>query len=75
MKPKHHEEQNPANDGHDQREGTDNQAHNRHHSDPMELKVKALNDQLRDIFQYVPTRPYVFILRCVVSFQSIENHQ
>ena len=53
MKPKHHEEQNPANDGHDQREGTDNQAHNRHHCHPVELKVKALNDQLRDILQNV----------------------
>jgi len=53
MKPKHHEEQNPANDGHDQREGADNQAHNRHHSYPVQVKVEALNDQLRDILQNV----------------------
>ena len=53
MKPKHHEEQNPANDGHDQGEGTDNQAHDRHHSHPVELTVKTLNDQLWDILQNV----------------------
>jgi len=53
MKPQHHGEWSPSNDGQDQREGTDNQAHNRHHSDPMELKVKALNDQLRDILHNV----------------------
>ena len=53
MKPKHHEQENPANDGHDEREGTYNKAHNRDNSDPVEIKVKTLNDQLWDILQNV----------------------